>query len=209
MRKLVRMALAGAMLTAAPVLADYGNDSPPPTPQTGPSGDAPGQRPGEPQKGNAPPGRLAQAQELYAKGYEDVAKAAIDLKGGRQDDANKRYKNARERLRRAVELDTTIVEAWNLIGFTSRKLGDYPESFAAYRTALRQKPLFGLAREYYGQGLLETGDLDGAKLQLVYLKKIGDEKLIGSLEQSIAEYEEAHGGATAAVSDSSGAGGGH
>jgi tetratricopeptide (TPR) repeat protein len=180
-------------------VADYGGP-PPPAPSTGPPADSP--------RGDAPSvaaatGRVERAHQLYASGYDEVVKADMDLKRGKAKDAEKRWMRARERLREAVVLDTTHVEAWNLIGFTSRRLREYDESFAAYRTALRQKPLFALAREYYGQGLLESGDLEGAKQQLMWLKKIGDQEHIDSLGQSIAEYELEHGGA---AGDSAGTG---
>jgi len=186
---------------AVPALADYGGP-PPPTPSTGPPGDGPR---GEASARSAAPGRLERVQQLYASSHEEIVKADLDLKRGKRKDAEKRWARARERLYEAVELDTTHVESWNLIGFTSRMLGEYEPSFAAYRTALRQKPLFALAREYYGQGLLETGDLAGAKEQLMWLGKIGDAELTAQLELSISEYEAEHGGAAGSDSTSSAA----
>jgi tetratricopeptide (TPR) repeat protein len=198
MRTLSVIVLFVLLFPPAPALADYGGP-PPPAPSTGPPADAPR---GDAPRADAPTGRVERAQQLYASGYDEVVKADMDLKRGKAKEAEKRWARARERLREAVVLDTTHVEAWNLIGFTSRRLREYDESFAAYRTALRQKPLFALAREYYGQGLLETGDLEGAKQQLMWLKKIGDAPLTAQLEQSIAAYEAEHGGAAA---DSTGA----
>jgi hypothetical protein len=188
------------LLLAASARADYGGP-PPPAPSTGPPAETPR---GEPAAREGAPGRLERAKQLYAAGYDDVVKADMDLKRGKRKDAEKRWKGARERMREVVALDTTHVEAWNLIGFTSRMLGEHPASFAAYRTALRQKPLFALAREYYGQALLETGDLAGAKEQLMWLRKSGDVELTAQLEAAIDAHQAEHGEAAAAA-DSAGA----
>src|SRR5207249_28576 len=145
-------------------VADYG--SPPPPPQ--PTQSLPVPSPGSAEM----PGVTArhEAERYFSDGYNDAVKAGKDFDKGKKDNATKKYQRARERCQKAVQLDSTYYEAWNLVGFTSRRLGDYPHSFEAYRTALRLKPDFALALEYYGEGLLETGDLAGAKQQLAALR---------------------------------------
>lgn len=194
MRALIRLALTAALaaLSASPAFADYGKPpTPPPTSRPG----------GEPagESGTAvTPRQYAEAS--YRDAYDDVVKATAELDAGKAESARKKFKRALERSRRAVEYDSTHTEAWNLVGFASRKLGDYPAAFAAYRTAIRQNPRFALAREYYGQGLLEQNDLKGAKEQLSWLRRIGDERLIAQLQGSIEKYE-----AALAKADSAGA----
>ena len=180
------------LLAASPARADYGSPPPPP-PSANPSG-ADVEAPAEltPRQ---------QAERSFADAFDDVTRAGKDLDKGKADNAAKKYRHALERCRWAVQLDSTYAEAWNLIGFTSRKLGDYPHSFAAYETALRLKPDFALAREYYGEGLLETGDLAGAKRQLAALRRVGTPELIAELEGAVARYEAAHPAAGATPAD--------
>lgn len=194
MRELARLALivAACALLAPPAFADYGR-TPPPPPASGGSSSEPSREPGvalTPRQ---------QADVSYRDAYNDVAKATAELEQGKKDSAIKKLKRALERSRRAVELDSTYTEAWNLVGFTSRKLGDYPAAFAAYRTAIRQNPRYAQAREYYGQGLLEQGDLAGAREQLGWLRRIGDTALQAQLQSSIDKYEAAR---VAPVADS-------
>jgi tetratricopeptide (TPR) repeat protein len=141
-----------------------------------------------------------QADQWYRDAYKDVEKGSQELADGKTENAQKKFRRALERSRRATELDSTHYQAWNLVGFTSRKLGDYPAAFAAYKVAIRLKPDYAQAREYYGEGLLETGDLAGARVQLAALEKIGDEAQTADLRNAIAKYEAAH----AAPVDSSG-----
>lgn len=196
--RLVFPLLASALITSAAV-ADYGSPPPQPTPS------APAPSPGSPEE--AAFNARHEAERYFSDGYSDVAKAGKDLEKGKKDNAAKKYQRARERCQKAVQLDSTYYEAWNLVGFTSRKLGDYPHSFEAYRTALRLKPDFALALEYYGEGLLETGDLAGARQQLAALRNslpagvaiqqhtdsgTSTPELAAELEGSIAKYVAAH-----------------
>jgi tetratricopeptide (TPR) repeat protein len=178
--------LLASLLLAPVAFADYGTPPPPPPSTPAPAGS------------RAPDGTemtpRQQAERYFADAYDDVVKGGKEVGKGRKDAALKRYRRALERSRHAVELDSTYHEAWNLVGFTSRKLGDYPASFAAYQVALRLKPDFALAREYYGEGLLETGDLAGARGQLVALRTCGTPELIAELETAIKMYEAAHPG---------------
>ncbi len=178
-----------AVLIASAALADYGK---PPAP---PSQPAPSSTSGSVDEKSP----RMEAERYYSDAYDDVVKAGKDVEKGKKESADKRYRRALERSRNAVALDTTYHEAWNLVGFTSRKLGDYPGSFAAYRTALRLKPDFALAHEYYGEGLLETGDLPGAEQQLAALRASGTPELIAELEGAIAKYRTAHPAPTAAT----------
>ncbi len=185
MRTLTFLALVvvAAALTS-PANADYGK--PPPAPST-PQGGS-----GEPQAQGAQMTPRQMAESSYRDAYDDVAKATAEAAAGKTESARKKFKRAFDRSTRAVEYDSTHTEAWNLVGFSSRKLGDYKAAFAAYRTAIRQNPRFALAREYYGQGLLEQNDLAGAKSQLSWLRRIGDEALTAQLAAAIEKYEAAH-----------------
>lgn len=194
MRTLILVTVVAAVAYAPQARADWGSPPPAPAPRT--ERTEPGAQPGE---GDSP---RAQAELWYGDGYREVVRATMDVKRGKTKDAEKRWTKAREKLRRAVEIDSAYAEAWNLIGFTSRKLGEFPESFSAYVTALRLEPDYAEAREYYGQGLLESGDLAGAKRQLELLRGLGDELLTAQLEQSIRDWEAEHAAADSTTAES-------
>ena len=191
----IAVVVVSFLVCAAPAVhASYGSKPDMPAPAST-SGEAP-------RANGAAQSPREQAEAWYRDAYKDVEKGSSEAAAGKADNAKKRFQRALERSRRSTELDSTYYQAWNLVGFTSRKLGDYPGSFAAYRVALRLKPDYALAREYYGEGLLETGDLAGAKQQLAALERIGDAAMIGELRGAIAAYEAAH---PAAAADSAGA----
>lgn len=186
------LALISCCLGATVVYASY-DSKPAPMPRPESGSTAPASETG----GLSP---RQQADLWYRDAYKDVEKGSQDLADGKAESAQKKFRRALERSRRATELDSTHYQAWNLVGFTSRKLGDYPAAFAAYTVAIRLKPDYAQAREYYGEGLLETGDLAGARVQLAALEKIGDEAQTAELRDAIAKYQAAH----AAPADSSG-----
>ena len=195
MRHLLRSLPVALVLVASSAWADYGSKPSMPAPSRG-AGDTPASPTGAAQTPRQ------QADWYYREAYDGVVKGSKDLQGGNAKGAEKKFRRALDRSHEAVALDSTYAEAWNLIGFTSRKLGDYPHSFEAYRVALRIKPDFALAHEYYGEGLLETGDLAGARTQLAALRRIdaesvGDVSLTNELQASIDRYVAAHPDSTA------------
>lgn len=74
-----------------------------------------------------------------------------------------RYADARRVL---DGLDQTDSMVQTYYGFTARKLGDMDAGMAYYQTALTIDPDNNLARSYMGQGMVEMGDLVGARAQL-------------------------------------------
>jgi tetratricopeptide (TPR) repeat protein len=176
--------VVAVLVLAAPALASYG--SKPSLPQPG----TPGADGVQAVDGTLTPRQ--QADRYYRDAYDDVMKGSKDLANGKAGAAHKKFQRALEHSREAVELDSTRYEAWNLVGFTSRQLGDYPHSFEAYRVALRLKPDFALAREYYGEGLLETGDFAGALEQLAWLRRIGDAEQLDDLQRAVDRFRAAH-----------------
>lgn len=59
------------------------------------------------------------------------------------------------------------------MGFTARKTGDFDGGMVYYDAALTKNPNNLLARSYMGQALVEAGDIDGAKAQLVEINARG------------------------------------
>ena len=187
-------------LCVSPAWASFGGK-----PQTPPGG-SPGSQPSSDDLDNAGSARQ-QADQWYGDAYDDVTKARQDLTDGNAKDAEKKFKRALDRARHAVEADSTYHQAWNLIGFAARKLGDYPQSLAAYQTCLRIKPDFAPAREYYGEALLETGDVKGAEEQLSWLQRLNAGDLVTQLQAAITAHGGAHADSTAAPAAASSSGG--
>lgn len=66
--------------------------------------------------------------------------------------------------------DDRVLTYW---GFTERKLGNVDAAMMFYTTALEQNPDNLLARSYMGQGLVVSGDIEGAKVQLAEIESRG------------------------------------
>jgi tetratricopeptide (TPR) repeat protein len=105
----------------------------------------------------------------YAK-FEDAQK--LEAAKGPQADVKQGFREARDKFRKVVEIDPNVKEAWNLIGYTSRRLGDYTESLKAYEAALKLAPDYPEAIEYLAELYVETGRLDDAKASFVKLQKL-------------------------------------
>lgn len=78
-----------------------------------------------------------------------------------------------------TKADAKNADAWNLLGFTYRKLGQLEDSDAAYLTVLSINPDHLGALEYQGELFITTGKLDEAKANLAKLQT-----LCGTCEQA-------------------------
>ncbi|HTQ48507.1 MAG TPA: hypothetical protein VMI75_37380 [Polyangiaceae bacterium] len=185
MKRRTTLLVLALALVAGVALADYGSPPPPPPAQHGSGNDS------NPNADGSVTPRM-QATPWYGDTYDDVVHAQQSLANGDRKGAEKRFKRALQRGQRTVEIDSTYHEAWNLIGFSARMLGDYPTSLAAYRTCLRLKPDYAPAREYFGEALLETGDRAGAREQLAWLKRLSADSLATSLQSAIDRWQAAH-----------------
>ena len=178
--------LGGLTLTAAVALASPGDSPAPSTP--------PPSTPSVPTT-QAPPasGPRAEAEQSYALAYEEIARARKDLEGGKAKNASKKFKRALERAENAVALDPGYHEAWNLLGYSARKLGDYDKAFKAYEMCLGLRPDYAPAREYLGEAWLEKGEPGKAREQLVMLDRFSPESEEGKmLRAAIETYMTAH-----------------
>jgi len=86
--------------------------------------------------GHGAPTTRQEAEQSYSLSYEEVGKANKDLEAGKAKNAEKHFRRALEHGEKAVSLDERYHEAWNLVGFASRKLGDYDRAFRAYDRCL-------------------------------------------------------------------------
>jgi len=192
---------AALILAASAALASVGDPvakSPPPAPAQPSTSAAASTAPGAPR---------GEAERHYAAAYEEIAAAKQELAGNKAKNAAKRFRRALESGKAAVALDPRYHEAWNLVGYAARRLGDYEQAFAAYERCLAIKPDYAPAREYLGEAWLEKGDPKKAREQLVLLEAYGataseDAK---TLRAAIAAYEAAHPADAAAADSSAGA----
>ncbi len=71
-----------------------------------------------------------------------------------------------------TEAEPQNADAWNLLGFTYRQLGNMDDSAGAYLTVLTINPDHLGALEYQGELFLQTGKPDLAKANLDRLKSL-------------------------------------
>lgn len=121
-----------------------------------------------------PPSPEEQARSAYNAGVKAVEKAdALAADAAHQADAKRQarlldkardgYAGALKKFTRATELDPSIHEAWNYVGYTHRKLGRYAAALAAYDRALALEPGYPQAIEYRGHACLGLNRLSEAK----------------------------------------------
>jgi tetratricopeptide (TPR) repeat protein len=83
------------------------------------------------------------------------------------------HENARRALRAAYNQDDPRI--LNYMGYNTRKLGDMALGMEFYKRALQKDENYILARSYMGQALIEQGDTEGARVQLVEIRDRGGE----------------------------------
>jgi tetratricopeptide (TPR) repeat protein len=114
------------------------------------------------------------AKTAYNKGVHDVKKAdkfqASSLQltdAGKKEralhEAQEYYSSARVKFQEAVQDDPRMHEAWNYVGYTNRKLGNYDAALAAYEQALTLKPGYPDALEYRGEAFLGLNRISDAQ----------------------------------------------
>jgi len=161
----------------------------------------------------APEGAMA-ARLAYNLGYEEFEKAqAEELLGQKLSGAKAKtstdklrayFVAARAKFEDAAKADPTTKEAWNLIGYTSRRLGEYDKSLAAYEKALALNPTYSEAIEYRAEAYLALNRIDDAKasyLTLFASSRNHASVLMDSMQKWVAERRKAPAGVSAADLD--------
>lgn len=101
------------------------------------------------------------------------------------------YRRALELMEQVVRSEPDNADAWNYIGFSSRKLNRFEQALAAYQQALDIDPEHRGANEYLGELYLQMGELDKARERLRVLDKactFGCEEF-DDLEKAIDRYQ--------------------
>ena len=115
-----------------------------------------------------------QAKQAYNQGVRAVkaadklSKCADEAKDEKKkakalDKAKRQYENARGYFAAALQRKADMYEAWNYVGYTSRKLGEYEKALQSYNEALRLNPSYAEAIEYRGEAYLGLNRIDDAK----------------------------------------------
>ncbi|HEY6147037.1 MAG TPA: tetratricopeptide repeat protein [Thermoanaerobaculia bacterium] len=181
-------ALGAALLLAfAAATASGSGSAPSPPPRSVPP---PNEAPASDEK-QTPDSTLAKAaraaaEDLYAKGYAEAQEGKQLKKDGKTGDAKKKFGKAIKKFEAAVERDPGYYQAWNMLGYCSRNLGDLKRAFSAYEKCLSIKPDYDEAHEYLGEAYLQSGDLAKAKVELAWLRA-NDSKEADELAEKIDE----------------------
>ena len=86
-----------------------------------------------------------------------------------------------------TESEPQNADAWNLLGFSSRKTGDMEAAAVAYARALTINPGHLGALEYQGEMFLQLGQPDGARANLATLQGLcGTCEELQDLQQAMA-----------------------
>ena len=200
----MRFQLLSACLTACAVLAGVANAQP--------GGGASGGGYNAPAREMTPEDR---AQAAFRQGVRAVKQADKQANAAAEAPNEAKRAKARERARRdyekAREAFTATVQqapqnhdAWNYLGYASRKLGHYNDSLAAYDEALRLKADFAEAIEYRAETYLALDRLEDAKGE--YMKLFRDarpmaDQLMAAMQRWIAQRRSDPGALTAADID--------
>jgi tetratricopeptide (TPR) repeat protein len=135
------------------------------------------------------------AKDLYNSGVRDIKKAdKYQAAATEQSDARKKekalheaqeyYTSALARFQQATQNDPRMPEAWNYVGYTSRKLGNYDAALSAYGQALTLRPGYADALEYRGEaflGLNRVTDAQQAYLDLFAGNRALADKLLAAM----------------------------
>lgn len=136
------------------------------------------------------------ARNSYNLGYEGVQGVAkLELEAAAMPAFANQYRDsvraglerARQNFRDAVAADPDMKEGWNMLGYTSRKLGQYQESLSAYEKALALAPDYPEAIEYRAELFLLTGRLAQTKEAYGTLLEL-DPAYAGVLKTSMQDF---------------------
>lgn len=156
-----------------------------------------------------------QARDLFNDGVGYVkkadkadAEAATAADAGKkeraQKDARSRYTSALEKFEQSVQHNPQMPEAWNYVGYTSRKLGNYADALTAYEKALALKPGYPDAIEYRGEAFLgvnRPADAKQAYLDLFSGNRALADKLLAAMKVWVAAQRANPGGSDVASVD--------
>ena len=123
--------------------------------------------------------------------HETLVKQEINFLNGREATKDGNYRLAIKYLLKAVGKDRKNADAYNLLGYSNRKLGFNDKAFDYYKIALKLDPRHPGVHEYIGELYLKRNELEKAKEHLKHLDSIcffGCEEY-DDLKEAIENYE--------------------
>ena len=102
-------------------------------------------------------------------------------------DAKAAYEKARTNFTAATKADPKLAQAWNGVGYSSRKLGDYKTALSAYDKAIELRAGYPDATEYRGEAYLALNRTEDAKQAYLDLFAVNRE-LAGKLLDSMKKW---------------------
>ena len=127
---------------------------------------------------------------------QPATSAAGDITAGRAAADAGDHKTAIAFFRKAVKTEPTNADAYNLLGFSYRRLDDLDKALEYYTRALQLNRTHRGANEYIGELYLETGDLARAEHHLSILGTSCAYSCpeYAELKEGVEEYKATHGG---------------
>jgi tetratricopeptide (TPR) repeat protein len=125
--------------------------------------------------------RAAKAEGQSEKDKKDSDRVKNDKK------AREEHQKALKDFTKAAGLNPSMPQAFNGMGFSYRKLGDYAKALENYDRALQLSPKFPDAIEYRGEAYLALNRLDDAKQSYLTLFAM-DRKQAESLMTAMKDY---------------------
>lgn len=175
----VHVISALAILAVAPVV--WAVPDAPVAPRTGP------------EAAQDPKTAARNSYRLGHEGVQSVIKLEIEassmpaLAGQYRDAVRSSLTKARENFRQAVAADPEMKEGWNMVGYTSRRLGEYEESLSAYDKALALQADYPEAIEYRAELFVATGRFEQAKEAYATLLKL-EPSYAGMLKTAMQDF---------------------
>lgn len=114
-----------------------------------------------------------------------------DYMNGKEQAYNGKYKAAIVYLEKSIENDPKNADAFNMLGYSNRKLGNNEEAFKYYNKALKLDPRHRGTHEYIGRLYLNLSQPEKAKMHLDELDSIcffGCDEYT-TLKKAIEDYE--------------------
>lgn len=116
-----------------------------------------------------------------------------ELKAARHAITRKQFDVAIDELRDVLKKQPDHADAWNLLGYSARKSGDFKTAESAYTKALEIDPNHTQAMEYMGEMYLTLKQPEKAEMLLSRLNKLCSFNCIDrdSLKMAIKKYKAA------------------
>ena len=114
-----------------------------------------------------------------------------DYMSGKEQAYNGNYEAAIVYLKKSIKTDSKNADAFNMLGYSNRKLGRNQEAFKYYKNALKLDPRHRGTHEYIGRLYLNLNQLEKAKIHLEKLDSIcffGCDEY-STLKKAIGDYE--------------------